>query len=186
MGRSTASIDHADDWVETLDQFGLLSERAVLLDQLTAEQNLAMPLSLALDELPDEVRARVKRLAAEVGLRDAELREADARACRPLTRLRVRLGRALALDPRVLLAEHPNASLSPADVPAFAADLSRVVAARRIASLVITANQRLRARCRRRGAYAPAGDRGAEARRMAELVRLGVERNLDSPLSGRV
>ena len=59
LGRATASIQQADDWVYTLDQFGLLSERAVLLDQLTAEQNLAMPLSLELDELPDDVRARV-------------------------------------------------------------------------------------------------------------------------------
>ena len=113
MGRSTASINHADDWVETLDQFGLVSERAVLLDQLTAEQNLAMPLSLALDQLPDDVRTRVKHLAHEVGLSG---RRAAAGRCTtsPLMRLRVRLGRALALDPRVLLAEHPNASLSPA------------------------------------------------------------------------
>jgi ABC-type polar amino acid transport system ATPase subunit len=55
-------------------------------------------------------------------------------------RLRVRLGRALALDPRVLLAEHPNAALPPGDVAPFAADLARVVAIRRMASLVITAD----------------------------------------------
>ena len=111
MGRSTASINHADDWVETLDQFGLVSERAVLLDQLTAEQNLAMPLSLALDQLPDDVRTRVKHLANEVGFPDAALQR-PLHDLPPLMRLRVRLGRALALDPRVLLAEHPNASLS--------------------------------------------------------------------------
>jgi len=140
MGRSTAAINHADDWVETLDQFGLVSERAVLLDQLTAEQNLAMPLSLALDELPDDVRTRVKHLAHEVGLSDAGLQR-PMHDLPPLARLRVRLGRALALDPRVLLAEHPNATLSPAEVPAFASDLSRVVAERRIALLAITANQ---------------------------------------------
>jgi ABC-type transporter Mla maintaining outer membrane lipid asymmetry ATPase subunit MlaF len=140
MGRPTSSINHADDWVETLDQFGLLSERAVLLDQLTAEQNLAMPLSLELDELPAEVRTHVKRLAHEVGLDDESL-QSPLSALTSLMRLRVRLGRALALDPRVLLAEHPNASLSREEATTFAADLSRVVAGRRIASLVVTADQ---------------------------------------------
>ncbi len=140
MGRSTGSIQHADDWVGTLDQFGLLSERAVLLDQLTAEQNLAMPLTLELDDLPAGVPAAVARIAAEVGLRHEELRQ-PLGAVSAAARLRVRLGRALALDPRVLLAEHPNASLPNEAVTAFAADLARVVAGRGLASLVITADQ---------------------------------------------
>jgi putative ABC transport system ATP-binding protein len=140
MGRPTSSIDHANDWVETLDQFGLLSERAVLLDQLTAEQNLAVPLSLELDALPTEVRTRVNRLAHEVGLADADL-QTPLSSLSAAKRLRVRLGRALALDPRVLLAEHPNASLSHAEVPSFAADLAQVAAARRLALLVLTADQ---------------------------------------------
>lgn len=139
MGRSTASIAHADDWVETLDQFGLLSERAVLLDQLTAEQNLAMPLTLELDELPAGVREAVTRLAAEVGLSNEELYQ-PVTMLSPIARLRVRLGRALALDPRVLLAEHPNASLPKNAVSGFAADIARVTTGRRLASLVITAD----------------------------------------------
>jgi len=140
MGRPTTSIGHADDWVETLDQFGLLSERAVLLEQLTAQQNLALPLSLELDQLLPEVRSRVRRLAHEVGLDDDSL-EKPLTALSPLVRLRVRLGRALALDPRVLLAEHPNATLSRHEAAEFAADLTRVVAARRLALLVLTADQ---------------------------------------------
>ena len=140
MGRLTSSISHADDWVGTLDQFGLLSERAVLLDQLTVEQNLALPLSLELDQLPTEIHARVGHLAREVGLDDESLGK-PLNALPALMRLRVRLGRALALDPRVLLAEHPNALLSKAEAATFAADLSRVVAARRLALLVLTADQ---------------------------------------------
>ena len=140
MGRVTSSISHADDWVETLDQFGLLSERAVLLDQLTAEQNLALPLSLELDQLPAEVRSRVRDLAHEVGL-DADNLQKPLNTLSALMRLRVRLGRALALDPRVLLAEHPNASLPREEAVAFAADLSRVTAARRLALIVMTADQ---------------------------------------------
>jgi ABC-type transporter Mla maintaining outer membrane lipid asymmetry ATPase subunit MlaF len=140
MGRVTSSISHADDWVETLDQFGLLSERAVLLDQLTAEQNLALPLSLELDQLPTEVRSRVRDLAHEVGL-DADNLQKPLNTLSALMRLRVRLGRALALDPRVLLAEHPNASLSGEAAAEFAADLSRVSAGRRLALIVMTADQ---------------------------------------------
>lgn len=140
MGRQTSTINSADDWVGTLDQFGLLSERAVLLDQLTAEQNLAVPLSLELDELSEDVRGRVSDLAREVGLDAAALRT-PLSGLPPIMRLRVRLGRALALNPRVLLAEHPNAALTRDEVPAFAADLLRVVAARRIALIVMTADQ---------------------------------------------
>jgi ABC-type transporter Mla maintaining outer membrane lipid asymmetry ATPase subunit MlaF len=139
LGRSTSSINHADDWVETLDQFGLLSERAALLDQLTAEQNLALPLSLELEQLSTEVRSRVGHLAHEVGLDEESLRK-PLNALPALMRLRVRLGRALALDPRVLLAEHPNATLSQEETAAFAADLSRVAAARQLALLVMTAD----------------------------------------------
>ena len=51
FGRSTRDIVDGEAWLQGLDQFGILSERAVLLDQLTAEQNLAVPFSL--DARPD-------------------------------------------------------------------------------------------------------------------------------------
>ena len=54
---------------------------------------------------------------------------------------RIRVGRAIALDPKILLAEHPNAALSADDTPPFAADLSRIIAARRLAAIVITADR---------------------------------------------
>jgi putative ABC transport system ATP-binding protein len=139
MGQRTATIQDADSWVTTLDQFGLLSERAVLLDQLTAEQNLALPLSLELDDMPEPIRARVRGLAAETGLRDEDLCTPLA-SLGPAARLRVRLGRALALDPRVILAEHPNATLPAAEAAPFAADLTRAAAGRGAALLVITAD----------------------------------------------
>ena len=41
----------------------------------------------------------------------------------------------------MLLAEHPNASLSGGELPEFAADLAKVVAARRLTSLVLTADR---------------------------------------------
>jgi putative ABC transport system ATP-binding protein len=139
FGRPTAAITNSDAWLGLLDQFGLVSERAVFLDQLTAEQNLAVPLSLELDDLPADVRERVGLLADEVGLAGADRQRPMATLAAP-QRLRVRLGRALATGPRVLLAEHPNAALRGAETAAFAADLARIVAARGLAALVVTAD----------------------------------------------
>lgn len=140
FGQSTADITDGDAWLASLDRFGILSERAVLLDQLTVAQNLAVPFSLELDPIPDAVRRDVLRVAAEVGLDERDLGQSVAGISAP-ARLRVRLARAIALNPRVLLAEHPNASLAPDDVPTFAADFSRVVSGRRLASVTLTADR---------------------------------------------
>jgi ABC-type transporter Mla maintaining outer membrane lipid asymmetry ATPase subunit MlaF len=140
FGRRTAAIADAEAWVATLDQFGLISERAVMLDQLTTEQNLALPISLHIHTMPGDVRERVAAIATEVGLNRQQI-EAQVATLDPLGRQRLRLGRALALAPRVLLAEHPNAPLSELDTRSFAAVFKRVVTSRQIAALVLTANR---------------------------------------------
>jgi ABC-type transporter Mla maintaining outer membrane lipid asymmetry ATPase subunit MlaF len=139
FGRPTASIQDADTWLTSLDCFGILSERAVVLDNMTVEENLTMPLSMALHDVDRVMRAKVQMLAEEVGLSRDDLSRPVA-ALNPSGRLRLRLGRALAPDPRILLAEHPNALLEPADLSTFAADYARVVAKRQIASVVLTAD----------------------------------------------
>lgn len=142
FGASTRGIPDSEAWFRLLDQIGILSERVVLLDELTVEQNLALPMTLEVDALAAAVRARVEQLAAEIGIPAEVLRRpmADADST---TRTRVRLGKALALDPRVLLAEHPSAALAPEDAPRFAADLSGIAARRRLAMLVVTADAAL-------------------------------------------
>jgi ABC-type glutathione transport system ATPase component len=45
------------------------------------------------------------------------------------------------MDPKVLLAEHPNATLDPEDAQPFAEALKRIVKERGIAALVLTADQ---------------------------------------------
>lgn len=140
FGRPTSEIRDAADWMTTLDQFGLVSERSVLIDQLTTEQNLAMPLTLEITEMDTPIRSRVRGLADEVGLTRDEL-ASPVTGLEAGARLRLRLARALALGPRVLLAEHPNAALPGDDTAAFAADYARVVGARGIASIVLTADR---------------------------------------------
>jgi ABC-type lipoprotein export system ATPase subunit len=139
FGRPTTSITAVDDWVTELDRFGLISTRAVLVDQFTAEQNLALPLTLEIDSLPDTIRTEVGQLATEVGLSADELAVQTA-ALDPTAQLRLRVGRALALRPRVLLAEHPNAFIPPEESSRFASDLARITKQRGIAALVMTAD----------------------------------------------
>ncbi len=139
FGRLTTDISDSDTWLIALQQFGLLSERTILIEQLTVEQNLAIPLTLEVDPLPSALRDQVRSLAAELGLAP-ETGESRPDSLSPFDLARVRLGRALALAPRVLLAEHPTAALDRTDAEALAGCMSRIVAARRMAALYITAD----------------------------------------------
>lgn len=139
-GQPTAGITDAEAWLKWLEQFGLLSERSIVVDQLTGAQNLAMPFSLEVEDMSPSLREQVVELAEDVGLRTADL-DRPAAQLSPLGRLRVRLGRAIALKPRILLAEHPNALVSGDDTAAFAADLSRIITKRGLAALTITADR---------------------------------------------
>jgi ABC-type transporter Mla maintaining outer membrane lipid asymmetry ATPase subunit MlaF len=139
FGQHTSSIADPGSWLTTLDQFGLFTERAVLVEQFTVEQNLALPLSITVEHMTPEIRARVAELAAEIGLANELHRQAGVLG--PGLRARIRLGRALALAPKVFVAEHPNATLSAQEVSALATDMSHIIESRGIASVVLTADQ---------------------------------------------
>lgn len=111
FGRSTHDITTDTQWLESLDRFGLVSNRAVLLDQSTIAQNLALPLTLSIDPMADDVRAQVERMAADVGLAPDRL-DALAGTMSAEERMRAHLARAIALNPDVLLLEHPTATLA--------------------------------------------------------------------------
>jgi ABC-type transporter Mla maintaining outer membrane lipid asymmetry ATPase subunit MlaF len=140
FGQLTTSVTDGDAWLASLDRFGIVTERAVLLDQLTVAQNLAVPFSLQLNPVPAAVREKVDRLADDVGLSRGEL-ERQVAEVNAATRLRVRLGRALALAPDVILAEHPNAMVEPGALGAFASDFQRVIASRGCAAVTVTADR---------------------------------------------
>lgn len=110
FGRATDQIETDTDWLASLDRFGLVSNRAVLLEQSTIAQNLALPLTLSIDPMAANVRAAVERMAADVGLPASRL-DAPAGTMTPGERMRAHLARAIATDPEVLLLEHPTATL---------------------------------------------------------------------------
>ena len=125
LGRATQEIANSDQWLAFVEQFGIVSDRIVLLETMTVAQNLAISFDLELDPVPPPVLARVKALASEVGITDSmlETRVADAA---PLLKSRVYLARAIALDPSVLVLEHPSARLDPEDAKEFAGVVKRV------------------------------------------------------------
>ncbi|HET9569108.1 MAG TPA: ATP-binding cassette domain-containing protein [Vicinamibacterales bacterium] len=139
FGQHTSSIADPGSWLSTLDQFGLFTDRAVLVEQFTVEQNLALPLSITVEDMTPEIRARVAELASEIGLANELRRQAGVLG--PALRARIRLGRALAIAPRVLVAEHPNATLSAQEASALGTDMARIIETRGIASIVLTADE---------------------------------------------
>jgi ABC-type transporter Mla maintaining outer membrane lipid asymmetry ATPase subunit MlaF len=140
FGRSTAAIGDSGEWLTVVDRFGIVSRRAVLLETLTVVQNLAMPFTLEIEPPPDEVRARAVALAREVGLDDASMdrpaAELDATGL-----VLVRLGRALALDPAIVVFEHPTADVAREDVAALGARCRALAASRRTALVALTADR---------------------------------------------
>lgn len=137
FGRSTAEIVDGEAWLASLDAFGVVTERAVLLEGSTLAQNLALPLSLEIDPMPPALRQQVEALAAETDLPSERL-DRPVGDAPPIVRLRAHLAKALANGPRVLLFEHPTASLAPEDARAFAETVRRVAEQRRLAVVALT------------------------------------------------
>ena len=139
FGRVTAVITDAEDWLRTLDRIGMVSPRAMLADEFTVEQSIAMPFTLSLDPLPAVVAADAARLAREAGLGGADLQTRLAGAT-PLVKARCRLARALATSPALLVLEHANALLSEG-ADAWGREIAAVAGNRDMAVLALTASE---------------------------------------------
>lgn len=136
-GRDTRDIATDTEWLASLDVFGLVTSRAVLLDALSLEANLAMPFTLSLDPIPAGIRRTVAALADEVGLGRARLADPVQRLAAG-DRVRAHLARALAVSPRVLLLEHVTAALVADEAARLGRDLAAIGQARGLAWLAMT------------------------------------------------
>ena len=139
FGRPTSSIADSADWLTLLDRFGIVSDRAVLLDGLTPLQNLAVPFTLEIEPLAEAALSRVRGLAHEAGLIPTDLDKPVA-TLDAAARARVRLGRALALDPELILLEHPSAAVDRPGSVALARHVREVARNRSIALVALTAD----------------------------------------------
>jgi ABC-type transporter Mla maintaining outer membrane lipid asymmetry ATPase subunit MlaF len=140
FGRSTREITDGDEWLAGLDRFGIVSDRAALLDALSVLQNLAVPFSLEVEPPSDEVRDRAAALGAELLIR-ATLHDVRAGDLDGSGRLRLRVARALAFDPALVLLEHPSASVPPGEAQTVARDIRSALGRRGAASLTLTADR---------------------------------------------
>ena len=137
FGRPTADIPDGDEWLASLDRFGIISERGVLLEGSTVIQNLALPLTLEIDPVPEEARQKVMALGIECDIPYDWLAQPVA-TVPPAVRASVHLARALALGPAVLLLEHPTAAMPEEERAAFGVVVARVCDARALTALAIT------------------------------------------------
>lgn len=137
LGAGTADINSTDAWLALVDRIGLVTDRAALLDMLSVIQNLAMSFTLEIEPPPAGVRVRAAAIATEVGLPesvwDRPVGELDGAA-----RTRVRLGRALAFEPAMLLLEHPTAHVERTAVRTLAHDIRALASRRALATLAMT------------------------------------------------
>lgn len=141
-GRSTAAITDSDEWLGTLDRFGIVSERAPLLESLSVIQNLSLSFTLDIEPPPADVLDTVRALAVAVGL-PQETWEQRAQHVSPADQLRVRLARALALDPVLVILEHPSASLPRADVVPLGRQVRALLERRGVAAITLTVDREL-------------------------------------------
>lgn len=137
LGHRTSDLTSGDQWLAWLDRFGIVSPRAVLLDAVTVLQNLAMPYTLQIDPIPADILDRVVRLAADAGIPNQRLNDPIA-ALSPDLRMRIHLARAVALDPALLVLEHPTATLSRDAARPFGRTVRSLTTARRLSTLIIS------------------------------------------------
>ena len=138
LGRATAEIANGDDWLASLDRFGIISPRGVLLEAASIEQNIAMVFTLMIDPVAPETSSRVRAIAAECGISDVSGVTGEAA---PEVRTRVHLARAVALEPALLILEHPTAGVPEQARAALARDLISVTSARQLAALIVTQDE---------------------------------------------
>jgi predicted ABC-type transport system involved in lysophospholipase L1 biosynthesis ATPase subunit len=142
FGRNTREITDGDAWLRSLDGIGMITARGILVEAFSVLQNIALSLTLDVDPIDAGVRPQAVALAREVGI-DPGLDDVATGRVAPDGRMRVHLARALALRPKLLIAEHPSASLPRDTVAGFGADLGRAARARGLALITITADDSL-------------------------------------------
>ena len=139
FGKNTRLITDTDAWLKSLDGVGMITARGVLIEAFSVLQNIAMSYTLDVDPVDPRVVPQAGALARNVGIAD-EYFDLPAGKIGDEMKMRVHLARALALEPKLLIAEHPSAALPRDTVARFGADLARVAQSRGLALIAITAD----------------------------------------------
>lgn len=137
--QNTRAIADGTAWLKQLDGIGMITARGVLIEAFSVLQNIAMSYTLDVDPVDPRVVPQAGAVARDAGIDPAVL-DLPAGKAGPEVQMRVHLARALALGPKMLIAEHASAALPRESVAAFGADLNKVAQARGLALLAITAD----------------------------------------------
>ena len=98
--------------------------------------------NVVIEPLSPDLRARAATLADDVGLAAAVL-DSPVGGLEQTARLRVRLGRALALNPALVLIEHPPSNVSRDRVAPLGRDIRATMAKRGATAITLTADKDL-------------------------------------------
>jgi ABC-type lipoprotein export system ATPase subunit len=142
FGRNTRGITDTEAWLKSLDGVGMITARGILIEAFSVLQNIALSLTLTVDPIDPRMIPQAGALARDVGIA-AGLFDAPVAKVEPDIKMRVHLARALALEPKLLVAEHPSAALPRESVAGFGADLGQVARARNLGLIVVTADDSL-------------------------------------------
>ncbi|MGZ4965728.1 MAG: ABC transporter ATP-binding protein [Chthoniobacterales bacterium] len=124
---------------------GFIFQFHFLLEEFTAEENIMIPMRRLGRLSENEMRRRAVDLLEEVGLRE--------KAARPSKHLsggeqqRVAVARALANDPRIILADEPTGNLDTENSDRAFELLQRIVREEGKAALLVTHNRDIAERC---------------------------------------
>jgi phospholipid/cholesterol/gamma-HCH transport system ATP-binding protein len=109
-GKEIAKIDEAG-LEQIKKRFGMLFQSAALLDSLSVEENVGLPLEEHTKLTPDIIKIIVKMKLSLVGLRGFE-KYLPAELSGGMKK-RVGLARAIAMDPDIIFYDEPTAGLDP-------------------------------------------------------------------------
>lgn len=145
-GTDTATLDESELARLRSHSIGFVFQSFHLIPRLSARENMELPLMLA-GVAPAVRRRRVDELLAELGLGNrAEHKPAELSGGQ---RQRVAIGRAIAMSPRLLLADEPTGNLDSHSGEEVMALLERLNQSQGITLVVVTHDRRLGARARR-------------------------------------
>lgn len=127
-------------------RFGLVFQSGQLLDELTCDENVALPL-MANGITPDAARAQARQLFPALGLEGLESRRPGEVSGGQ--RQRVALARAMVTNPEVLFADEPTGALDSRTGRALMDTLLDVQARNGMALVIVTHDPDVAARCER-------------------------------------
>ena len=147
LGRPTSRMSEHERARLRLDHLGFVFQFHYLLPELSAEQNVALPMRKAGRLTARQIQARARELLARLGLEDCIAKTPDLLSGGQ--RQRVAVARALANEPDLILADEPTGNLDQKSGSQVFDIFEQLVADRRHSVVTVTHDPALAARAGR-------------------------------------